>query len=72
LIWDQVTAQIRFHAQKLNVTVELIQFTDNSQSLNDQGGIQILFKENSNELVKVYESNLQIGYLFIEINIKKS
>jgi len=70
LIWDKVTAQIRFHAQKLNVPIEAVQFSDNVQPTTSQDGLQVLFRESPKEPVILNESSLQIGYQLNENNLK--
>jgi len=70
LIWDKVTAQIRFHAQKLNVPIEAVQFSDNVQPTSNQDGLQVLFKENTTDPVILNESSLQVGYPLKEDNLK--
>ncbi|RKX17704.1 MAG: hypothetical protein DRP26_06490, partial [Candidatus Zixiibacteriota bacterium] len=70
MIWEQVTAQIGFHAQKLNVPIEPIQLTDDSRPASDYDGLQVLFKVNTDEPVILNESSLQVGYPLIEDNLK--
>jgi len=70
LIWEQVTAQIRFHSQKLNIPIETIQLSDDSYQSSDYEGLQVLFKINTDEPVILNESSLQVGYPLKEDNLK--
>ncbi len=70
MIWQKINSLASYHAQSLNVPIEVEQLPSDVFTQNNPDAIQVVFKENADIPVKVEELTLHIGYPLNEDNLE--
>ena len=70
MIWRQVKSLANFHAQALNIPIEVQQESPGIFTQSDPDLVQVVFRENAEQPVKVVDFALTIGYELNEENLE--